>query len=83
MLWSTYIDRDENTKPIVCPPSIPVVVVFRGSVVANHERVLRQLFVETLRASAVEEEVEGLSELGKGAQGHEEEERPHLCCVDL
>lgn len=76
---STYIDSDEDANPVVLPPSMPVLVVLLGCVVAYNQCVLWQLLVETLLAGAVEEEVEGLCELGKGAQGHEGEERPHLC----
>lgn len=76
----TYVYGDEDADPVMFPPCMPLVVVLLCSVVSNHQCVLRELFIETFLGRAVEVEIEGLSDLSQGAQGHEREECPHACC---
>lgn len=57
-----------------------LVVILLRRVVTDHQRVLGQLFVETFLGRAVEVKVQGLGDLGQGAQCHEREECPHVFC---
>lgn len=76
----TYVHGDEDADLVVLPPCVSLVVILLRRVVSDHQCVLGQLFVETFLGCAVEVKVQGLGDLGQGAQGHEREECPHVFC---
>lgn len=70
-----YIDRDVDAETIVLGPLVDPVIPLLSRVVANNERILRELLEEALRRGAVDVEVERLRD---GAHREQGQKRSHL-----
>lgn len=79
----TYINSDKDADTIVLPPCVPLVIKLLGCVVTDHQGVLGKLLVEALLGSAIEVEVERLSDLNQRAQAQDRKDASHAvgCAV--
>jgi hypothetical protein len=67
----TYIDRNEDIKPIMLSPRLHILIVFLRSVVPYNEGILGQLLEETFRCRAVDIEIQRLHGREQRAQGQQ------------
>jgi hypothetical protein len=67
----TYIDRNEDIKPIMLSPRLHILIVFLRSVVPYNEGILGQLLEETFWCRAIDIEVQRLYGREQRAQGQQ------------